>query len=122
MSANRTWARAGAGLAIACCLAGSPAAAQDTVTPAELHQITCFVLQAPHVRAAVERGAAPLLVVSGRQMGPLRMPSATCPERPALPRGVTEFRIIRPNTAPQFYGEQGRHRAVLVDLPPAARS
>jgi hypothetical protein len=62
------------------------------------------------------------LVVSGRVLGPLRMPASPCPARTALPRGVTEFRIVAAHTAPQLYGERGRNGAVLVDLPPAPRS
>jgi hypothetical protein len=108
-----------AGIALACCL-GTPAAAQDAVTAAEVQEITCYVLQVPRVRTAVEAGAGPLLVVSGREIGFLRMPVASCPERPRLPRGVTEFRILASHTAPQFYGARGRNGVVLVDLPPAA--
>lgn len=108
-------------LAVACGVAAGSATAQDSLTAAELHQIACYVLEVPQVSAAVDAGAAPLLVVSGQEMGPLRRPTAACPPRPRLPRGATEFRIIRPNTAPQFYGERGRNGAVLVDLPPARR-
>lgn len=108
-----------AGLALACALADAPAAAQDVVTAAELHQITCHVLEVPEVRAAVDAGAGHLLVVSGREIGPLRRPASPCPERARLPRGLTEFRIIRPHAAPQLFGERGRNGAVLVDLPPA---
>jgi hypothetical protein len=110
-----------AGIALACTLAGAPAAAQDAVTAAELHQITCHVLEVPEVRTAVEAGAGPLLVVSGREIGPLRRPASPCPERARLPRGVTEFRIIRPHAAPALFGERGRNGAVLVDLPPVRR-
>jgi hypothetical protein len=106
-------------LGVACGLRPGTAAAQDSVTAAELHQIACYVLEVPEVRAAFDRGAPPLLVVSGRELGPLPRPTAPCPLRPSLPRGATEFRIIRPHTAPQFYGERGRNGAVLVDLPPA---
>jgi hypothetical protein len=108
------------GLALACSLASAPSAAQEVVSAAELQQITCHVLTVPNVRAAVEAGTPPLLVVSGREMGYLRMPAAPCPARSRLPRGVTEFRIIAAHTAPQLYGERGRNGAVLVDLPPAA--
>ena len=120
MNSNLSRARlAAAGLAVACALAAAPAAAQDTVSATELHQITCYVLEVPEVQRAVDAGAGPLLVVSGREMGPLRRPASPCPERARLPRGVREFRIIRPHTAPQFFGERGRNGAVLVDLPPA---
>jgi hypothetical protein len=109
-------------LALACCLAARPAAAQDAVTAADIHQITCHVMTVPDVAAAIRAGAGPLLVVSGRVLGPLRMPAAPCPARTALPRGVTEFRIVAAHTAPQLYGERGRNGAVLVDLPPAPRN
>lgn len=104
--------------ALAACMACSPAAAQQAPSAAEVQQITCFVLTVEKLRLAVEAGTPPLLVVSGRELGPLRMPSAPCPPRPRLPRGLTGFRIIAPHTAPQFYGERGRNGAVLVDLPP----
>jgi hypothetical protein len=98
------------------------AAAQDIVSAAELREIACYVLLVPNVRAAVEVGAGPLLVVSGREMGHLRMPPEPCPAQRRLPRGATEFRIIAPHAAPQLYGERGRNGAVLVDLPAAPRS
>ncbi len=106
-------------LALACCAAASPAAAQQAASPAEMHEITCYLVTVEEIRTAMEAGSAPLLVVSGREIGALRMPSAPCPARPRLPRGLTEFRIIAPHAAPQFYGERGRNGAVVVDLPPA---
>ena len=45
--------RATAGLALACCLAARPAAAQDAVTAADIHQITCHVMTVPDVAAAI---------------------------------------------------------------------
>lgn len=117
-----TWSalrRCGApAVALGFCLAAAPAAAQEGVTAAEVQQITCHVMTVPDVRAAIQAGSGPLLVVSGRVIGPLRMPSSPCPPRTALPRGVTEFRIVAAHTAPQLYGERGRNGAVLVDLPP----
>lgn len=111
---------AAAALALAFCTAASPAAAQQEATVAELQQITCYVLTFTEVRAAVEAGVAPLLVVSGREIGVLRTPSTPCSARPRLPRGATEFRIVAPHAAPRFYGERGRNGAVVVDLPPVA--
>lgn len=111
--------RIAAGVALGCCVDGAPAAAQNGVTSEEVQQITCYVMQVPEIRAAVEAGSGPLLVVTGREIGTLRMPASPCPERPRLPRGLTEFRIIAAHTAPQFYGTRGRNGAVLVDLPPA---
>lgn len=91
---------------------------QDGVSPAELHQITCTALQLPFVRAAVERGAGPLLIITGRDYGVVRAPAEPCPAQPQLPRGASEIRFIRPNTAPQMYGDRGVNGALLVDLPP----
>lgn len=91
---------------------------QDGVSPAELHQITCAALQLPFVRAAVERGAGPLLIITGRDYGVVRTPAEPCPAQPQLPRGASEIRFIRPNTAPQMYGARGVNGALLVDLPP----
>ncbi len=95
-----------------------PVQAQDPLTPAEVHQVACAVMQLPPVRAALQAGNGPLLVVSGLEAGHLRRPEAPCPEGAPLPRGATEFRYLRPHAAQDAYGERGQHGAILVDVPP----
>jgi hypothetical protein len=130
---NRSIIRAGLVLAIAACAvpqavrpadAQAPRGAQERLTREELHLVACAAMQLPSVRAAFARGAAPLLVVSGRPSGPLRAPRGPCPEPARLPRGATEFRFLEHFAAPQLYGRGARHGAVLIDLPaprPAVR-
>lgn len=95
---------------------------QEPVTPAELRQIACVTMRSiPPVRASIEAGNGPLLVVSGREAGVLRRPSPPCTGAEELPRGASEVRYIRPHTAPDLYGARARHGAILIDLPASAQ-
>lgn len=95
---------------------------QQDPTPEELHQIACVVAQHAAIAAAMERGEGPLLVVSGREVGPVERPQRPCPEDPQLPRNATEFRYIRPHSAPELFGPRGKNGAILLDLQPRTRA
>lgn len=102
--------------------AASPLAAQEPsdglkLSEDELQQIWCSVLTVPQVRAAVEEGKAPRVLVNEEDHGTVRIPEEPCPEEPSLPRDAQQFRIIRPREALDLYGSKGRHGVVHVDVP-----
>lgn len=105
-------------LCAAAVFAGAAAPPQEVVTPAEMHQIRCVAMELPFIRTAMERQAPPLLIISGRDYGPLAAPAEPCPSNATLPRNTAEMQFIRPNTAPSIYGPRGVNGALIIDLPP----
>lgn len=91
------------------------AAAQDD--PA-LARAQCAALLIPRVRQAVDSGRPPLLILAGKDRGPLTKPRQ-CPDSATLARRTPEIRVIRPFAAGDLYGERGKHGAVLMDAAPA---